>query len=291
MKKLLKVAYAALPFKQPVFTMLKQVWVPPHSVYKHLHFKGLLKIRVDAQKSFKMRHYGYSLENDLFWLGLKNGWEKHSMNLWLKLCKKSSVVFDIGANTGVYSLITKTINPQAKVYAFEPVKRVFEKLAANVHLNNFDVVCTEAAVSNNDGTATIFVPDTEHVYTVTVNDNILAKDIETVETKIKTITLKSFIEQNAIDRVDLIKLDVETHEPEVLEGFGDYLYLYKPSILIEILSDEVGKKVQTYAEKCGYLFFNIHEEKGIRKVDRINKSDTHNYFLCTEEVATSIHLI
>lgn len=291
MKKLLKAAYKALPFKQQLFTLLKGIWVPPHAVYKHLNFKGILDVKVDEQQRFKIKHYGYSLENDLFWLGLRNGWEKHSIDLWLKLCKQSNVVLDIGANTGVYSLITKSVNPQAKVYAFEPVKRVFEKLKANIDLNGFDVVCTEAALSNYDGTAKIFIPDTEHVYTVTVNDNILSKNIKTIETEIRTVTLKSFIEQEAINHIDLIKLDVETHEPEVLEGFGSYLMMYKPTILIEILNDNVGTKVQSYAEKCGYLFFNIDEKKGVRKVDQITKSDAFNYLLCTEDIAKSIHLI
>ena len=71
-----------------------------------------------------MRHYGFQLENEIFWSGLTNGWEKISTRLWIELSKNSKVIFDIGANTGIYSLVSKSINPTSQVFAFEPVKRV-----------------------------------------------------------------------------------------------------------------------------------------------------------------------
>ena len=42
-----------------------------------------------------------------------------------------------------------------------------------------------------------------------------------------------------ITKIDLLKIDVETHEPEVLEGYTKYIHLHKPTMLIEILNDEL----------------------------------------------------
>ena len=41
------------------------------------------------------------------------------------------VIFDIGANTGIYSMVTKAINPSSKIHAFEPSKQTYFKLKLN----------------------------------------------------------------------------------------------------------------------------------------------------------------
>src|SRR4030095_7251672 len=102
MKKILTKLYRVIPFKKQGFQFIKLFWIPPHSVYKHLHFTGVIKINADKTSSFKMQHYGTEIENDFFWKGLNGGWEKTSMHYWIQLSHKANVVLDIGANTGVY---------------------------------------------------------------------------------------------------------------------------------------------------------------------------------------------
>jgi FkbM family methyltransferase len=290
MNKALKYIYNIFPFKKELFLFLKKIWTPENRIYRHLHFKGVFKIDLDKLKSFKIKHYGYQIENDFFWVGPTNGFEKESIKLWIKLCEDSDIILDIGANTGIYSLIAKTINPNAKVYAFEPVKRVFAKLKENVALNSFDIISSEKAVSNADGFAVFYDPGTEHVYSVTVNKNLSHESIHVVETKIETITLDSFTRQNNLPKIDLIKIDVESHEPEVLEGFSEYLNLFKPTMLIEILEDSVGEKINNLVAGSGYLYYNINEAGSIHQVERITKSDSYNYLLCSPETAAKIGL-
>ncbi|MBA3970763.1 MAG: FkbM family methyltransferase [Bacteroidetes bacterium] len=290
MKHILKTFYNVLPFKREFYCALKAVWTPNESTFKHLHFTGTFNVKIDDSKKFKMKHYGYQIENEIFWVGLTNGWEKDSMKLWIKLCEGSEVVFDIGANTGVYSLIAKTISPKARVFAFEPVKRVFSKLEENIALNEFDITAVEKAVSNSDGTGVIYDIDSEHVYSVTVNKNLSSSETKVTETKISTIALNTFIKQNNIEKIDLIKIDVETHEPEVLEGLSEYLSKFKPTLLIEILNDDIGYKVNQLVKDNDYLFFNINEKGSIRQVDKITKSDYFNYLICSKEVAGKLKL-
>ncbi len=159
-----------------------------------------------------MRHYGFELENEVFWRGLENGWEHVSISLWTKLVKEANVILDVGANTGIYSLIAKSVNPDSRVYAFEPVERVFEKLEFNNRLNDFDIICFDQALSDTDGEAIIYDVPSEHVYSVTVNKNINTLDATVIPTKIKIMKLDTFIERIKIERVDLIKIDVETHQ-------------------------------------------------------------------------------
>jgi FkbM family methyltransferase len=291
MKKLLKALYHYIPFKRELYLILRKIWRPQESLYRHLHFTGIITVPVDNIRSFKIKHYGYQVENEIFWAGLTGGWEKESLKLWITLCEKATVVFDIGANTGVYSLIAKTVRPEAQVFAFEPVKRVYQKLHNNVVLNNYNITTVEAALSNSDGTASIYDTDSEHTYSVTVGKNMQSSEATVIETKIQTITLRSFIQNNKLGKIDLMKVDVETHEPEVLEGFGNYLGEFKPTILIEILDDVVGRKVHDLVKDLGYLYFNIDETGSIRQTDVIGKSDYFNYLLCMPPVAMQLGLL
>jgi len=291
-KKIIKNTYTALPYKKQFFNFIKKIYTPPESIYKHLHFKGKFTVNINNQCHFLLNHYGYQIENEIFWGGLANGWEKVSIGLWMKLCKNSSIIIDIGANTGIYSLIAKTINPHAKVYAFDPVHRVFARLKENIKLNNYDIIAIEKAVSNFDGLAIIYDTNSEHTNSVTVNKNLSSSDTKVIETKIETITLNSFIKNYNIGRIDLIKIDVETHEPEVLEGFSEYLKIFKPTLLIEILSDEIGEKVNEIVEGLDYLYFNIDERNGtVHQTKKITRSDYYNYLLCNQEIAKQLELI
>src|SRR4051794_4389930 len=149
LNKIAKRIYAALPLKRELFVLIRRVGTPPKSIYKHLHFHGPFAVGSQKQ-SFKMVHYGYQLENELFWEGLQ-GWERTSLAVWSQLCRQAKTIVDIGANTGVYALLAKTENPSARVIAFEPVERVFEKLAKNCGLNGLAIQCVRKAVSDADG--------------------------------------------------------------------------------------------------------------------------------------------
>lgn len=290
LKKILKSLYQAVPFKHTIFSVVKLFWSPPESIYKYLTFTGTLKAKTPLGTSFKIKHFGDTIENEIFWSSIKN-WEIVSIDIWCKLCKNADVIFDAGANTGIYSLLAKSVNPQAKVYAFEPVTRVYEKLLTNNNLNHFDISCNEIALSNYDGEATLYDLPNQHVYTAFVNKNYFEENVKTVAVKIKATTLNSFIETNKIPRVDLMKIDVELHEVEVMEGFSKYLQQFRPAILIEILNDEIGSKIQNLIANMDYIYFNIDEKTGMRRVENIAKSDYYNYLLCSKETAEKFELI
>ena len=118
MKLLLKRLYKVFPFKKQLFSIVKIFWTPPHSFYKHLHFTGVFIVSIDKTHFFKINHYGFQLENEIFWRGIPKGWETFSISLWIALCKDASVIIDIGANTGIYALIAKNTQPKFKSICF-----------------------------------------------------------------------------------------------------------------------------------------------------------------------------
>ena len=281
----LKKIYRAIPFKKAFFSALKKVWVPPVEIYQHLYFNDIISIKVQDQRSFKMVHYGHQLENDLFWKGLFNGWEKYSMRVWAGLSRNSAVIFDIGANTGVYSMVAKATNKNAAIHAFEPFEAIYKKLVHNAAINGFDIQNNCTAISNYTGDAVIYTADKNFAYSVTVNQNLWVKDSEPIKIDIKTSTLKDYIEQQNIHSIDLMKIDVETHEPEVMEGFAEYFLRFKPILLIEILNEEIARKLNPYFDPAVFDFYNIDELVGVKKVDALSKSDYYNFLIVPREKA------
>lgn len=288
MKRLLKTIYKILPFKKNIFIVIKKFGVPRHSIYKHLHFVDNISVKVNSEKSFKIRHFGFQVENEIFWNGLFNGWEKVSLSIWTELCETSNVIFDIGANTGVYSLLAKTVNENADVCAFEPVERVFDKLVYNNKLNDFNIKCFKTAISNFDGKATIYDKNTEHIYSVTVNKDISIDKENSIPISVKTMRLDSFVKSNQLSKIDLIKVDVETHEVEVLEGFGTYLKQFEPTIIIEILNNKIARGIEKIVSEIEYDYYTIDENSGIKKVESLCKSDSYNFLICKPEIASRL---
>jgi len=290
MKKALKYVYSLIPFKLQLFIFFRKIFHPEEKIYKHLHFKGVFKVRVKKNISFFIRHYGFQVENDIFWKGLTGRWEKRSIEIWMKLSEKATVILDIGANTGVYSLISKSLNPDSRVIAFEPVERIFNKLEHNFQLNNFAIESMLMAISDHNGQAIFYDTYGQHPYSATLENFSQNSNYKPV--KVEITTIDHLIREKKLEKVDLIKIDVEHHEPEVMKGFSS-IGKYQPSILIEILSDDIGKRVQQEIENYGgsYLYFDIDEENGIHKVENIRKSSGMNYLLCTESTAKEMQLM
>jgi FkbM family methyltransferase len=294
LRSALKRAYLAIPGKKRLFLFLRTLWIPPRRIYRHLYFRGPFEIRHE-DLSFVMNHYGFGIETDIFWSGLIGQWERSSLSAWTELCKMSNVILDVGANTGIYSLVAKAANPTAHVYAFEPVRRVFEKVSANNSLNGFDIDCRQAAISNYDGEGYIYDLPVEHIYAVTLNQNLHPAGTATSKTLVKTMRLDTLISSEALQHVDLIKIDVESHEPEVLQGLGTHLHRMRPTLLVEVWNDQVGKHIEEIVRDTGYLFFVTDEQTEFRVATHIRNPQPAkgylNYLLCTPDVAERINLI
>ena len=310
LKKIAKSLYSFIPFKKYLFLLIKSIYIPSQNVYQHLTFRGIFKV-FSGTNSFKMIHTETIIENQLFWKGL-DGFEPESLKLWARMSKNADIIFDLGANSGIFSLISKSENPDSKVYAFECVERVFKVLERNISINNYDVSCYMQAVSNKDGAGYFFDDDAAFTNSVTVNlgmaetaaarsgqKGVESNKLHKVVTEL--ITLDTFIEQNNIQKIDLMKIDVETHEPEVFEGFKKHLKVFRPTLLVEILRDYVASSLEKEFADLGYIFFYINEPFGGRdyevegeiyqKVDTLIGGNFGNYLVCSPEKAQELNLI
>jgi len=295
-KDLVKRIYVVIPGKYFVFTILKKVFSFKFETYQHFHFKGAFKVQTYNGKEIKFYHFGgytHIVESCLFWAGINGFDEKDSLRIWEKLSENSSNIFDIGANTGVYALVAAKSNKKAKVYAFDPVKRTYNKLVKNIKLNGLEnqIIPIEKAASNYNGTGKIYDLPIENIYSVTVNSNLHDKKLNAVPVEIDLIKLSDFIVAEEIGKIDLIKIDVESHEPEVLEGMSDHIALFKPTILVEVWNDDIAVKIEQIVKNLDYLIFDFDEINGPVRLKKMAKSSKHNILLIQKNQATKVQLI
>ena len=293
MKKIALKTYELLPFKKEICFLIKKITTPNKKIYRKLYFEGVFTVKHKKQEYFKIKNYNYLyIEKCLFWKGLFGEWEKVSLQLWEELCKESEVIFDVGSNTGVYSLLAKSSNPKSKVYAFEPIKRIYDKLVFNKNLNNYDIFCCQKAVSNTDGKSLIYDHETEHTTTASLDEGSIGENKSSVvPIEIDLIKLDSFIENNNVKKIDLLKIDVETFEVEALEGFKKNLEKFKPTILIEILNNKIATGIEHIVSDLNYEYYNIDENGTIEKVENLSKSKSYNFLLCQSEISKKIKFI
>lgn len=267
--------YKILPGKIFICKFLKAVGVPNSKFYKDLKFKGSFKVALPQGKHFSLNHYGGTIENETFWKGLFTTWESDTGWIWMELCRFSTSILDIGANTGVYSMVAKTINSDSSVYAFEPSNHTFHKLVANNEQNKFDVKCEQIALSNFSGKQTFFdVPNSNQTSASLSPEKLKNWDEykgEICEYEVETMKISDYIERNSIGHIDLIKMDIEMHEPEAVEGLGEYLMSFKPIVIIEVISEKVA------ADLNALIDLNEHEVYHLRGVNSAQRVGEFSY--------------
>jgi FkbM family methyltransferase len=251
-------------------------------LYQDLRIKGKMDVSI-SKTSFQLYNPGNTtIENEIFWKGIL-GWEKTSMEIWIELCKGSKTILDIGANSGVFSIVAGAVNPNSEIFAFEAVKRTAEIFKRNLDLNHdFKIKLIEKAVSNNTGKFMFFDVPTDTQYSASLNPQILSSIENRISYEVDTITIDTFSEIKG-KQIDLIKLDVEMHEPEALEGMRRIIIKDKPILLIEILTNQLGRDITLFFKDLGYSFFNIDEENGLTEMVEITKSSSFNYLILPTE--------
>lgn len=282
-KKVLWSIYNLVPFKKNIFQILKPLGLSER-ITQHLVFDGVIKLKLNEGKSILMQNRRYPLEQIFFWKGI-NGWEQYSNMLWQALAKRSDVILDIGANTGVYTLLAKAANPEVKVYSFEPVRNTFKILQENIALNNCsNVTLINDAISDKEGEAEFYDMKDSILYEASLEkahvDALKHDRSRFTSYKVKIVPLTKVIEEHKIEKIDLLKVDVETHEPPVIAGMGEYLQKYQPILLIEILNEDVAKRLTPYFNSDDYVFYDIDEKSGYRKVSSLEPSSTFNFIIC-----------
>ncbi|MCC7431374.1 FkbM family methyltransferase [bacterium] len=219
-----------------------------------------------------------------YWKGF-DGFETDTLKLFMKLCKFSqNTIFDIGANTGIYSLIASLDNPEKQVYAFEPVPQIFTYFKENQKLNNLkNLQIFQTAITNHNGEITLYVPAEKSVLPTSASTlKGFRENCEAVS--VEAITLDAFVQRHKIEKIDLLKIDTEATEHFVLEGGFQTLKKDKPIIICEVLKGRTEEFLHKILDQTDYKFFWIADE-GLVPKEKIAGDPTYknmNYLFVPE---------
>jgi FkbM family methyltransferase len=144
--------------------------------------------------------------------------EEHLLDAWRGFARDAKVVFDVGANGGIYSLAALDAQPAAAVHAFEPTAEIAARLRRTAEINNLTgLTVHEVAVSNYDGQA--ILRRSEPADGGNEGMNFIVRDRnEAGALRVPAVRLDTVCAERGIERVDLVKLDVQGSEGDALEG-------------------------------------------------------------------------
>jgi FkbM family methyltransferase len=166
---------------------------------------------------------------------------------------KDGIFIDIGANIGLYSIaLSKYFD---KIVAFEANPITFKILEANLALSetrNVQSFCE--GVSSQTRRASLYTPLDGHLGWATLSPDRHGVEKTVSETTIDLDTLDNLSKKRGFEPypVSLIKIDVEGHEAEVLQGASGILNRWGPVVLIEVLERAAGRESIDILKRCGY---------------------------------------
>lgn len=199
--------------------------------------------------------------------------------------RSDAVVFDVGANIGMFSLFIGARCPSAQVYAFEPVPDMFAKLQQNIEARGLNVRPFNCGLSDHDHEVTFYYyPDesimscrrdyinweneveliklyvenerkygppgrAEHLAQV---EAIAAKDFEFIECQCRLRTMSAVIDEVGVGTIDLIKIDTQRAEYDVLQGIEARHWPLVQQITMEV-HDEPGSPTEGRVEQVTAL--------------------------------------
>ncbi len=125
-------------------------------------------------------------------------------------------VVDIGGNIGGFAIVAgRLVGSEGRVITVEPEPQSFKQLETNLRRNKLEhVTAVQAAIGAQDGAVRI-VP----------HDNPLLNRVEAIENQqsaddaaVPCLTLDRLLDDNRIERCDLMKIDCEGAEYEIFES-------------------------------------------------------------------------
>jgi len=186
---------------------------------------------------------------------------------WMKELKlpKKPVIFDVGANIGVFTLAYASIFKDSQIHSFEPVPHLYDNLVNNIRINRHlsaKITAHNVGMSNQNETKQLSIPtSSQHERYKNNTDmrlySIFGKGAEKISSTF--IPLDTWVIENDISSLDFIKIDVEGYELPVLQGASKTLRSQRPVVIFELNQLTIALSATSIDE---YLRFGI--EHGYR---------------------------
>ena len=178
-----------------------------------------------------------------YWLG---SYEMNKRLAFERLITAGSVIYDIGANVGYFSLLASVLTGAGgRVYSFEPLPRNIDFLRRHIDLNQLENISViEAAVSDQPGEA----------YFDMGASSAMGHLAESGELRVEMVSLDQMVADGTLLHPDFIKLDVEGAEYHALCGAETLLRTYRPILFLDTHQREAHTSSIEFLTALGYRF-------------------------------------
>jgi FkbM family methyltransferase len=238
----LRAAFDAGAFNKAAYS--REIWKFHRQLFEYSSFlQGTNVAAIEITEEglvFKLRHPELRLwctPNDQRHVAISSlnfrDYESDEVSAVLRLIKACSVIFDIGANVGFYSVAIGQRFPDSKIIAFEPVPATYSELQRNLALNRItNVTPLNLGLSDHSFDATFYFDPT---VTGAASAAPLGSEFGATETLTCPVeTLDAFVERTGLVP-DFIKCDVEGGEFNVFRGATRMFERHKPMVFTEML--------------------------------------------------------
>ena len=178
--------------------------------------------------------------------------------------KPESVIFDLGANLGYFSLLCASYSSGAKIFAFEPIPANMTILCRHLLINNVkNVTPVNLAVSDHLGLVDFSADNQSVSYTYKQSSSYYG--IRHLNIKIGTTSLDTLNSQFGFPEPDIIKIDVEGAEYDVLLGAESLIKKCKPKILLsthKVHVEGVEEKCLLFLDRLNYSYIKFKNDAG-----------------------------
>ncbi len=238
--------------------------------------KWNIKIEPIGKMAIRLR------QHRLFWLRPPLLDDSYMFGALQRLVHKGDVVYDLGANIGLYSRFLAQCCVAARVYAFEPMAENRQLFEENIALGgcSSQITVLPYAVGNVDGTLDFQVDDlTSNSGTLDVVTGGRASQsraqygLPPRTVKVPTFRLDTLVQTGQIPVPNVIKIDIEGAEALALEGAGELLSRRVCRIALELHGADVARKVLKVLWRYGYHCYGLLLRDGERKHKRIGEED------------------
>jgi len=169
--------------------------------------------------------FGYRMDLDLSdWIQRHiyyGSYEQPQTSRMLSYVRPGMTFVDVGANVGYYSALASSIVGGGRVIAYEPNPYAFERLQAWIQANQVNnVTPVFAALGAKQGTIkTHFYETDNHTASLVPPADPATQETTAVEVR----TLDAEADRLGLDRIDVMKIDVDGYESEVFRGAAGLL--------------------------------------------------------------------
>ena len=218
-----------------------------HSLFPLANYVGNIKIRTVTKDKCS---YIHKIEN---MNGLYDIYQLQTHKFFTP--KEDDILFDIGSHIGAYTLKNSKLIKKGKVFSFEPDTEAYRMLTKNIKLSNAkNIKPFKIAVSDKEGEKQLYATKFG-----TGGSSLFLTERErelNVSEKVKIISLDSFVKNNKINKIDIIKMDTEGAEILILKGAKKSLKKFKPKLIIEPHPNVYDiEELKNTLKKLGYQIF------------------------------------